>query len=387
MKWITGKYGWLVPLLALLLVLAGTFLVDQQRGGRLDARQRELQANAQRRAALLADQIGNAVSTRIGALTAAKLRFTQVRDSVSASLFNASLDSVTSRIAGLQRIEAFYPDSIQHRHHRAGSIVQALATDTALSRPYQLALATRHPTATGVLDASGRRMIVFDPVLSPDGRRVEGMLAAELDPLAVLRAALAAGAGDSVNGTFYSIISSNGLHLSGYNGPRDWPVVELPVKVADTHWHVRLAYAPADEHTFATERLATWLVGALLALMLALVLLLFRKTIMTQREELARRTAVEAGARAAADEARARAREARELASQLEAAQAAAQRLSTALDPDDVVELFLGGVAEIVGADVATLYTFAEEGEVVVGRTRMVLNESAPGVERLKSED
>ncbi len=387
MKRITGKYGWLIPLLALAMVLAGTFLVDQERGGRLEARRREFQANAQRRAAILSDQIGNAFSARIGALTAAKLRFTQVRDSVSARLFDASLDSVTSRIAGLDSIEVIYPDSQFRPRHRNALILRQIGSDTALARAYDHALATRKAAATGILDPAGRRMVVFDPVLTPDSSRVVGILAAELDPLAVLRVALAAGAADSIRGTFYSVYGPNGFRLTGYPGPGEWPVVELPVKVADTEWRIRLAYAPPDVRIFRTERIATWLVGALLGLMLALVLWLFRRTIMLQREELARRKEVEDAARAAAEEARERAREARELAAQLEAAQSAAQRLSTALDPDDVVELFLGGVAEILGADVATLYTFAEEGEMVVGRKRMVLNDAAPGVDRLKSED
>ncbi|HEX9107705.1 MAG TPA: ATP-binding protein [Longimicrobiales bacterium] len=387
MKWITGRYGWLIPLLALVLVLAGTFLVDQERGGRMDARRREFQTDAQRRAAILADQIGNAFSTRIGALTAAKLRFTQVRDSVSARVFDASLDSVTSRIGGVQRIEVIYPDSQFRPRHRNAHLLREIASDTALARPYMRALQTHRPTVSGILDSAGRRMLVFDPVLSPDSSSVLGVLAADMDPVAVLRDALAAGAADSIRGTFYSVYGPNGVRLTGYSGPSDWPVVELPVKIGDRQWHIRLAYAPPDVRIFRTERIATWLVGALLGLMLALVLWLFRRTIMLQREELARRKVVEDAARAAAEEARERAREARELAAQLEAAQTAAQRLSTALDPDDVVELFLGGVAEILGADVATLYTFAEEGEVVVGRKRMVLNEGAPGVERLKSED
>ncbi len=387
MKWITGKYGWLIPLLALFMVLAGTFLVDQERGGRLDARRREFQADAQRRAAILSDQIGNTFSARIGALTAAKLRFTQVQDSVSARLFDASLDSVTSRIAGLDSIQVIYPDSAFHPRHRNAGILREIGSDTALSRAYIHALAAHKPAATGILDPAGRRMVVFDPVLTPDSSHVVGVLAAELDPVVVLKVALAAGAADSIRGTFYSVFGPNGARLTGYPGPGDWPVVQLPVKVADTEWRIRLAYAPPDMRIFHTERIATWLVGLLLGLMLALVLWLFRRTIMLQREELARRKAVEDAARAAAEEARERAREARELAAQLGAAQSAAQRLSTALDPDDVVELFLGGVAEILGADVATLYTFAEEGEVVVGRKRMVLNEAPPAVERLKSDD
>src|SRR5688500_9359758 len=127
-----------------------------------------------------------------------------------------------------------------------------------------------------------------------------------------------------------------------------------------------------------TTLFRSWAIGLALALTLATILLLFRKAILTQREEIKLRKLAEDAARESAEEARQRAREARELAMQLEAAQAAAQRLSTSLDPDDIVELFLGGVAEATNADVASLYTFADEGEVLVGRKRMVFHDVGP---------
>src|SRR5690606_38717400 len=86
-------------------------------------------------------------------------------------------------------------------------------------------------------------------------------------------------------------------------------------------------------------------------------------------------------------EARSQEVEARELASQLYSAQKAAQRLSTSLDPEEVVKFFLGTVGEALGADVASLYTFDEEGETLVGRKRLVLNEESPLAERLAGED
>src|SRR5690606_20098998 len=61
--------------------------------------------------------------------------------------------------------------------------------------------------------------------------------------------------------------------------------------------------------------------------------------------------------------------------------------LSTSLDPDDVVEQFLGGVAEILRADVASLYTFEEDGELLVGRRRMVFRDVEGITDRLKHED
>ncbi|HET9983629.1 MAG TPA: ATP-binding protein [Longimicrobiales bacterium] len=385
MKWILGKYGWLVPLLAFLAVLAGTSVVDRERGGRVEAARRALQSNAQSRAGVLADQIGSAVSTRIGALTAAKLRFTQVQDSVSARLFNAAMDSVTSRLAGLERIHVLYPDTPLPR--RAVGSTLDITRDTALLNAYHRALASGRPAATGVLGPTARSVYIFDPVTAPDSSRTIGMLAAEIDPLAVLRVAQSTGAADSIRGLFYTVSGPGGVRLTASPAPRDWPVVDLPVRVADTEWRLRISYPPLDTKVYAAERVAVWATGIALALTLALVLFLFRETILTQREELARRTAAEEAARLSAEEARRRAQEARDLAAQLEAAQRAAQRLSTSLDPDDVVELFLGRVAEAVDADVATLYTFAEEGEVLVGRKRMIFSDSAPGVERLRSED
>jgi hypothetical protein len=51
------------------------------------------------------------------------------------------------------------------------------------------------------------------------------------------------------------------------------------------------------------------------------------------------------------------------------------------------VEQFLGGVAEILDADVASLYTFEEEGEVLVGRRRMVFRDVEGITDRLRRED
>jgi PAS domain S-box-containing protein len=130
-----------------------------------------------------------------------------------------------------------------------------------------------------------------------------------------------------------------------------------------------------------------WGLGIVGAIALTLILLFLRRTISTQSEEIMRRQAAEEAARNSAEEAKARAREARELAVQLEAAQRAAQRLSTSLDPDELVELFLGGVAEILEADVASLYTFEEEGELVVGRKRMVFREIDGVTDRFARED
>ncbi len=390
MKWITGRYGWLLPLAAFLLVLSGTWIFDRERGDRLQAARREAQAVATRRASVLSDQIGNALSTRIGALTAAKLRFTQVEDSVSERVFDAAMDSVTSHLAGLNAIHVLYPDSVRPADRRARRETPPLdiASDTAVANAYHRALAEKRVTATSVLDPTGHRMLIFDPVFAADSSKLLGVLAADIDPVAVVRSALAAaGAADTIRGAFYSVFGPNGVRISGYAAPRDWPAIDLPMSAADTRWMIRLAYPPVDTGVYQAERVATWVTGLAVALAFAVILVFFRKTILSQREEIERRVVAEEAARTSAEEARARAEEARELAQQIEAAQRAAQRLSTSLDPDDVVELFLGGVAETLEADVATLYTFAEEGEVLVGRKRMVFRDVGKATERLRTED
>ncbi len=358
MNWISGRYGWLLPVLALVLVLTGTYIVDRERGGRADAHERAYQADAQRRADLLADRLSNAASARLGALAPTTLRVAGVHDSSSAQAFQAALDSLTGRLPGLQGVEVIYPLPTFQPLRQRPPIVRELAGDTALGAPYARALATRRPAATGALDPGGRRLVIFDPVVPPAGPQVLAVLAAEIDPLALVRLVLTAA--DSLHGSFYAVYGPNGVRLTANTLPRSWPSVLQPVRVADRTWQVQLAYPPPDGLELQTERAATWAVGGLLALMLALVLYLSRRAVLLQQGELARREAVEVAARTAAADARARAQEARALAAQLEAAQRAAQRLSTSLDPDDVVELFLGGVAETLGADVATLYTFAE---------------------------
>ncbi|MQA90667.1 MAG: GAF domain-containing protein [Gemmatimonas sp.] len=68
-------------------------------------------------------------------------------------------------------------------------------------------------------------------------------------------------------------------------------------------------------------------------------------------------------------------------------AQQVAQRLATSSDPEEAVDLLLGGVGELLGADVASLYTLEEEGRVLMGRRRIVLTDDGGMRERFESED
>jgi PAS domain S-box-containing protein len=391
MRWILGKYGWVVPVVIFLLVLAAVLYVDGERVRREAAARQEVANVAERRAGLLADELGNAVARHIGALTAAKLRFTPVDDAVSDGTFAAAMDTVISQLGGITAISVIEPElGLLERGTAAALGRYGLDpfTDSLVANPLRRALETGQPTATGVLDLPiGRRVIVFDPVVRGDGAEVIGVLAGELEPAQVLRVALTAAPADSLRGVFYSLHGPQGDRITSVPAPPDWPIVERPVRVADTEWLIRLAYAPLGTSQFRAERLVLWALGLTFGLLISGLLLLMRSYYSRQREEIARRKAAEDTARRSAAEARARAAEARELALQLESAQRAAQRLSTSLDPDDVVELFLGGVAEILEADVASLYTFEEEGEVLVGRKRIVFRAEGPATRRLKTED
>jgi PAS domain S-box-containing protein len=383
------QYADLTPVVAALVVLASIFVLDRQIATVLAGREREAQIATEGRSAILADELGNAIASRLGALSAAELEFTPVDDSLSARMFSEALDSVTARLTGLQAISVVYPSG-RIRRPAVGVLglpAASLDADTTVAAAYQRALGSREPAATGVIEpvGFGRRVIVFDPVIRSD--TIIGVLAAELDPSQVVRVAASGPFADSIP-SFYSIHGPNGVMITTPRlTPAGWLTVTRPVRVADTEWTIETAYPPVDRGPFRTQRLAIWIVGGVLAVAAGLLLALLRQTIHRQKAELLRREKAEQAAREAAEEARQRALEARELASQLEAAQRAAERLSTALDPTDVVEQFLGSVAEILDADVASLYTFTEEGDVLVGRHRMSFRDVGPHTDRLKHED
>ena len=390
MRWSPSKYANLVPLLAFLAVLAGVLLIDRARGNSVRAEERQAEVVAERGAGSLADMLGNELAVRIGSLAAAELQFTSLEDSLSRRSFMSALDTVTRRLGGLMAISVIYP-ATGRVLSQDGSVLRAggvAALPPAISDPYRRALSSRQLAASGVLEGPfGRRVLVFSPV--ERGDTVPGVLVAELEPQMLYHEALVAARLDTVRAELpHTVYGPDGVAISPREvTPRGWQTVSRRLRVADTHWTVVMAYQPPDPKVHRAERIALWVAGTSLGAALALVLLFLRRTIATQREEIARRQAAEDAARNAAAEARRSAREARDLAAQLEAAQRAAQRLSTSLDPDGVVELFLGGVAEILDADVASLYTFEEGGELVVGRKRMVLREIEGVTERLQRED
>jgi PAS domain S-box-containing protein len=388
MKWILGKHGWIVPAIIFLLFFFAVLYLDAAREQRQEGARRSAAAVADRRAGLLADELGNAVGRHIGALTAAKLKFTPVDDVMSDQAFSAAVDTVIGALGGLTALSVIDPATAVISLGAGATLGRPGLnpfTDTIVANPLRRAIASGQPTATGLLDITGRRVIVFDPVLRGD--TVLGVLAGELDPSQVLRVALSAIPTDSLRGVFYALHGPAGDRITAVPSPADWPQVDRAVRVADTEWHIRLAYPPLNPLVFRAERVALWAAGLGFGLVVAGLLLLMRGYHLRQREEIGRRRSAEEAARRSADEARQRATEARELAVQLGSAQRTAQRLSTSLDPDDVVELFLGSVAEITDADVASLYTFEEDGELLVGRRRVVFRDVGPETDRLKAED
>src|SRR5690606_3728287 len=77
---------------------------------------------------------------------------------------------------------------------RAGLTV---ASDTIVRNPYLRAIATMRPTASVLVDRPiGRRVLIFDPVVSGDSSTVRGVVVGELDPGGLLRAAIARGEDD-----------------------------------------------------------------------------------------------------------------------------------------------------------------------------------------------
>ena len=388
-RWITSKYGDLVPLAVFATVLGGIIAIDRQQKSRSDSAEREAAAEAQQKAALLGEATRNVIASRLSAMAAAELQFTPVEDSVSQRTFAAAVDTVTSKFTGLTGISVIYPNGRISRG--ANALLGTRGADplqvTPIGVAFRRAQQTRAVTATGIVEItpSVRRVFVFDPVIRSDS--LVGYLAGEIDANVISRVAYNQ-VQDSMAGAVWIMYGPEGERINtGAIGETNWPQVTRDIPVADTQWRLVLWYQPLDLAYFRNLRIVTWIAGLLVAGALMAILLVLKKQIRRQREEIARRQAAEDAARTSATEARERAIEARELAAQLESAQRASQRLSTSLNPDDVVEQFLGGVAEILDADVASLYTFEEEGEVLVGRRRIVFRNVGSATERLKNED
>jgi PAS domain S-box-containing protein len=396
------------PVLVLALVFAILLRLDNHQEGEIDAARTAAAVAAERRASGLADELGNVVASRIGALRTATVRLPEALDSTSADGFFAAVDSATRDMSGLSAISVIRNDGSLRQG--SGSYIGRrgldIQVDTAARNPYVRASSTMRPAASGVLDLPvGRRVLVFDPVVTSDSAGILAMVVGELDPGAILRVAVAARAERDPNPPevpdWYLLIAPPGIQITTPSLPAGWPTIDHPVRVADTEWLLRFAYEPVDEGAFHATRLAIWIAGVVLGLALAGFLLGLQRLLDRQRKEIIRREAAERDARALATQlaqraadlqraetvARGREEEARELATQLSSAHRAAQHLSTSLDPEEVVEFFLGTVGELLDADVASLYTFDEEGEALIGRKRILLRGDFRVADRLAAED
>lgn len=405
MDWLL-RHPYVVPLVVVALVFLLLIRLDGETKRDLETARKDAATLASRDASDFAEEISKAVSTRIGALQTARLGLEEVEDSASEVRFFAAVDSIARDLVGLSGIAVVRQDGTIQQG--SGSVLGRagldLGRDTVLRNAYARALATRSLTATAVLDLrSSRRVFVFDPVVASDSSVVQAVLVGELDPSAILRAVVTA-QGDTAFANPYVLRGANGTAISTSTVaqlPPSWPRVVDEIRVGDSAWELVFAYQPVDESGGRAMRVALWVAGLGLAVGVAAFLYFLQRAISKQRSELHLRQAAERDARELAAQlaeraselqraeavARGREEEARELAGQLEAAQRAAQRLSTSLDPEDVVELFLGSVAEITEADVGSLYTFDEEGEALMGRKRIVFRDVGAVTERLRSED
>jgi PAS domain S-box-containing protein len=374
-----------IPVLILAGAIALLVLLDRQQRREIEVAERAAESAAQSRAVMIADAVQRVVSERLEVLPLVDARLALAEQLAEMPLAPALLpdaaDSVSREMPGLVAISVIDSLGRMHRGVDAGLGRRGLnlQRDTAVQRPYARALATLRRSASGVVETpAGRRVVIFDPVPVAERGRARGVRVAELDPSALLRAAIST-LPDSARGP-YALLGPDGMPLTTGAVPTGWRTVDAPISLADTEWRLQWTFPPVDLAVFRLTRAVIWVVGLVTAGALAGLLALLRVRLREQRtalleqeRQIRRREAAE--------------RDARELATQLRAAQQAAERLSTSLDPEDVVESFLAGVAESVGADVASLYTFDEEGEMLVGRRRIVLREVAGAATRSEAED
>ena len=349
------RWGWLLPLIALAILIGGTYYLERQVRGQLESRREAAAAEAEGVASSLAEDITAEVAGRIGALAAAKVQFTQVEDSLSQRTFVAAVDSVISRLPGLVAVSFVYPNG-QILSSRTAALAREdePLQDSTLAASYARAIATRSPVATPVLALGGdRRFVVFDPVVASDTAPVQAVLAAELEPLPILRAALDTEARQA-RPAFYSLFDPAGSRITTVAAPEGWPSVQRPVRVADTEWSLFVAHQPVSDRPFLATIYAIRVAGLLLAIGFAVALYFLWRMVSAQQREIRMRRGAES--------------QARELSQQLRSAQDASLRLASTVDPDQMIDEFLGAVGLAIGADVGRLYEFENDGEALAGR-------------------
>src|SRR5688572_7112258 len=145
LRWIVGKYGDLIPLLAFITVIGGVYVYDREKSNEVESVRRERESVASGRAAFLADQLGNAVNMRLGAMSTGELAFSVVEDSVSRRTLAAALDTITQRYPGLTAISSVYLNGTIIRGADAllGTPGMEPQRDTIVGNAFRRARATR----------------------------------------------------------------------------------------------------------------------------------------------------------------------------------------------------------------------------------------------------
>jgi hypothetical protein len=265
------RHPWIAPLVVLGLVVVLLFRLDAQQRDALDSARRDAAANAERRGSALADEIGNAINERIGAL-----RATRIREAVADSTILAAVDSAARDISGVSAVSFIFADGTILRGSNAllGSAGADIGRGSILGDPYVRSQETQRSAASGLVELpAGRRIFVFDPVVSSDSTEVVSTVVGELDPGAILRSALIAltnrdQAGFDVDFQ-YMLFAHGGAQITTVQSPPGWLSIDHPIRVADTEWVLRFAYEPVDDRTYATIRLLVGTTGTLLGLALA----------------------------------------------------------------------------------------------------------------------
>jgi hypothetical protein len=160
--WITGRNGWVLPWLTLVVVLASTLVLDRHWEGAREAERAEAGRRAEAQSVALSEALGNTISARVGALAAPRMRFTPIEDAVSERTFAAALDSVTLTLQGLAAVSAATVTGRITRGTGAlfGRVGLSPDFDTIVGNPVARAVGSRAPAATGVVERYGTRRVL-----------------------------------------------------------------------------------------------------------------------------------------------------------------------------------------------------------------------------------
>ena len=153
MSWLL-HHTWAAPLTVLGLVVLLLFRLDAQQQQEMETMRRDAALEAERRAAGIVNDLGSTISSRLGALRTAGVRFTETSDSVARAAFFTAVDSATRELSGLSAISLVGADGTPQLGSGAylGRNGLVLASDTIVRNPYLRAMATMRPAASVMID-------------------------------------------------------------------------------------------------------------------------------------------------------------------------------------------------------------------------------------------